>query len=82
MDAMSLSDEDLALITIKIDAMIKKHGKYQIKSNEINEVVRALGMISGDNPRNSDCTAMTDEQIQTSKTNLLNHAEEILTWND
>ena len=75
---MTLSDETKELLNSKIRLLDDKNNEYQAKVAEINEVIFGIREIMRDVPKQVDCTNMTDDQIETSKTNLLAHVERIL----
>ena len=75
---MALSDETKRLLHDKIRLLDDKNDYYQVKVAEINEVIFGLREIMRSSPKQVDCTDMTDDQIETSKTNLLAHVERIL----
>ena len=75
---MTLSDETKELLNSKIRLLDDKNNEYQTKVAEINEVIFGIREIMRSSPKQVDCTNMTDEQIETSKTNLLAHVERIL----
>ena len=78
---MPLTDEEMELIRAAIKKIETVQEKYDAKVNEINEVRFGLQEMLKNTPKNIDCTDMTDEQVQTSKTNLLTHAQTIIdTW--
>ena len=75
---MTLSDETRELLNSKIRLLDDKNNEYQAKVAEINEVIFGIREIMRSSPKQVDCTNMTDDQIETSKTNLLAHVERIL----
>ena len=75
---MALSDETKQILHDKIRLLDDKNEYYQIKVAEINEVIFGLREIMKGSPKQVDCTDMTDDQIETAKTNLLAHVERIL----
>ena len=78
---MALTDDEIELIDTTIKKIEAIQDKYHAKVAEIYELVHGFRTLREDTPKNVDCTDMTDEQIQTSKTNLLTHAQTIIdTW--
>ena len=78
---MSLTDEEIELIRTTISKIETVQNKYHAKVSEIHELVSGFRELLRSSPKNIDCTLMTDEQVQTSKTNLLTHAQTIIdTW--
>ena len=78
---MTLTDEEKNTIQEKIKAIEAVQNKYHAKVAEINQVIGGFWELFRDTPKNTDCTSMTDEEIQASKTNLLTHAQTIIdTW--
>ena len=78
---MALTDDEIELIDTTIKKIEAIQDKYHAKVAEIYELVHGFRTLREDTPKNVDCTPMTDEQIQTSKTNLLTHAQTIIdTW--
>ena len=78
---MTLTDEEIELIDTTIKKVEAVQDKYHAKVAEIYELVHGFRTLRGNTPKNIDCTDMTDEQIQTAKTNLLTHAQTIIdTW--
>ena len=75
---MALSDETKQILHDKIRLLDDKNNYYQSKVAEINEVIFGLREIMRSSPKQVDCTDMTDDQIETAKTNLLAHVERIL----
>ena len=75
---MALSDETKQILHDKIRLLDDKNNYYQSKVAEINEVIFGLREIMRSSPKQIDCTDMTDDQIETAKTNLLAHVERIL----
>lgn len=79
---MSLTDEDRALIEVKITTLAAKQDKYNIKSQEIDQVKTGFYILLSDTPKNTDCTDMSPAQIQSSKDNLIEHTARIMEWAD
>ena len=78
---MALTDDEIELIDTTIKKIEAIQDKYHAKVAEIYELVHGFRTLREDTPKNVDCTLMTDEQVQTSKANLLTHAQTIIdTW--
>ena len=78
---MALTDDEIELIDTTIKKVEAVQDKYHAKVAEIYELVHGFRTLREDTPKNVDCTLMTDEQVQTSKANLLTHAQTIIdTW--
>ena len=78
---MTLTDEEKNTIQEKIKGIEVVQNKHHAKVDEINQLIAGFRELLSAVPKNVDCTDMTDEQIQSSKTNLLTHAQTIIdTW--
>ena len=77
-----MTDDEITLIEETVSALSAKQDKYNLKSSEIDQVKTGFYIITSDAPKNTDCTDMSPEQIQTAKTNLLDHAGRIMEWKD
>ena len=51
---------------------------FERKAQNIQEIISGLDLLLRDDPKNIDCTDMTDEQIEEYKTNLFEHAANAL----
>ena len=66
------------LIQRKYEELLTSYRPFEAKAQHIQDVVRGIENILSDEPRNTDCTVMTDDQILAAKTNLFRFADEFI----
>lgn len=65
-------------IISKINTLQPIRDGFELKAQGIQEIMSGLDTLLRDTPKNIDCTAMTDQEIEAYKTNLFEHADEAI----
>ena len=70
-----MDDATKEAIISKINELQPIRDKFEFKGQEVQEIISGLDLLLRDNPKNIDCTDMTDQEITTYKDNLFQHAD-------
>lgn len=70
-----MDDATKEAIISKINELQPIRDKFEFKGQEVQEIMNGLDLLLRDNPKNIDCTDMTDQEITTYKDNLFQHAD-------
>ena len=70
-----MDDQERQEIRAKIDAIIVPYKQLDAKMIHVQDVMRGLENLASLEPRNTDCTTMSDSQIATAKANLFEFAD-------